>query len=267
MRGLGAGVVDYQHLEGVVVGGAGQGLELFQQAGGIQGAGEELLAAGAHGCQAGRCIGLLMAEEDDRQLLLQPLLGFPRQPQTLAGAGEIHFQDDGRRMPFGHGRAEGTGAVEALGVEAEELQLLDQAPGALLALQCQVHRLAQGRQEGLLELVAVAQSGAREALHQQAELGDQVAGQPPAILLHTAQAVADGDRQTAMLGLFEAFGIALQVEAGLGQLGHAGQAPLAALQALPDLQHMPGLVDDALGEVILEAVAARIFVLGHGPAS
>ncbi|MCY1308366.1 hypothetical protein D9M70_583700 [compost metagenome] len=70
-----------------------------------------------------------------------------------------------------------------------------------------------------------------------------------------------------MLGLLEAFGVALQVEAGLGQFGHAGQVPLAALQALPDLQHMPGLVDDALGEVILEAVAARIFVLGHGPAS
>ncbi|MNT12716.1 hypothetical protein D3C72_1476550 [compost metagenome] len=113
----------------------------------------------------------------------------------------------------------------------------------------------------------MAQAGARQALHQQAEFGDQVAGQPPAILLHAAQAVADGYREAAVLGLLEAFGITLQVEAGLGQLGHAGRTPLAALQALPDLQHVPGLVDDALGEVVLEAVAARIFVLGHGPAS
>jgi hypothetical protein len=35
------------------------------------------------------------------------------------------------------------------------------------------------------------------------------------------------------------------------------------LQALPDLQDLTGLVDDALGEMVLETVSARIFWFGH----
>ena len=63
--------------------------------------------------------------------------------------------------------------------------------------------------------------------------------------------------------LLEAFGIAQQTEVGLRQLGHDARAPFLLLQALPHFQHLAGLVDHALGEVLLEAVATGIFVLVH----
>ena len=59
-------------------------------------------------------------------------------------------------MALGHGGAEGVGAVAGLHEEAEEVHLLGQALSPLLVLQGQVDRLAQGRQEGLFQLVAMA---------------------------------------------------------------------------------------------------------------
>jgi len=73
--------------------------------------------------------------------------------------------------------------------------------------------------------------------------------------------------QLCVLELLEALGIAQQAQVGLGQLEHAGIVPFAALQALPDFQHLACLVNHALGEVMLEAITTGIRLLGHGPTS
>ncbi len=146
---------------------------------------------------------------------------------------------------------------------AEEFQLLGQALCALAVLQGQVDRLAQRRQVGMFELVAMAQAGARQALHQPVEFGDQLAGEAAAVGLHDAQGLVDGLGQVGMLGLLEAFGVALQAQGGVGQFGHADAVPLRAGQALPDLQKVAGLVDHPLGEVVLEAVEGWVIELGH----
>ncbi len=166
-------------------------------------------------------------------------------------------------MAVGHGGTEGVGMFAGLRGHAEEFQLLGQALSALKVLQGQVDRLAQRWQVGMFELVAMAQAGARQALHQPVQLGDQLAGEAPAVVLHGAQALVDGLGEVGVLGLLEAFGIALQAQAGLGQLGHAGAVPLRARQALPDLQQVAGLVYHPLGEVMLEAVEGWIVELGH----
>ncbi|MDT4854446.1 hypothetical protein FQZ97_887490 [compost metagenome] len=245
----------------------GQHFDAFEQAGSVQGAGEELLAAGAHRRQAGRCVGVLMAVEQQGDFLFQVLLHRLGQLQAGSGAGEVDVHEDGGRMPFEHRRAERIGAVQRLRVHAEVLQLLRQALGPFEVLQSQVHRFAQRRQGGLLEAVAAAQAGARQALHEQIELADQVAVEAPAVVCYRLQASTDALRQLKVLGLLEALGISLQQQRGIAQFAHAALVPLVALQALPDLQYLPCLMDHALGEVLLEAVVTGVFVLGHGPDS
>ena len=113
-------------------------------------------------------------------------------------------------MAFQYGVAKRVGCVQGNGRHAEELQALDQLLGTLDMLQRQVHRFAQWRQHGLLEAVAVAQAGARQALQQQVELADQLAIEATAIVSNLLQAVIDLLGQLAVLGLVEAFGVALQ---------------------------------------------------------
>ncbi|MCY1300268.1 hypothetical protein D9M70_498290 [compost metagenome] len=160
MYGLGPGVIDDQHFERLVLGDAGQQLDLFQQAGGFQGAGEELQAAGAHCGQACWRVGFIEAEEQQRYPLLKALLGLGRQMQADTRAGEIDIHDDGRRQPFDHRGAKGIGAVQGLYTQAEELQLLGQALGPIVILEHDIHGFAQRRQRHLLKLVALAQARA-----------------------------------------------------------------------------------------------------------
>ena len=263
MQRLGPGVVDDQYPIGFVEAQAAEGLDLFQHAGGVQGAGEEFLAAGAGCGQAGRGVGLAVAEEQHRQLVFEAGLGLAGQSQAHVGAGEVDFHDDRRRVAFAHAGAEGVGGLAAQRLQTEELQLLGQALGAFAVLQCQVDRFAQWRQDGVLELVAMPQAGARQALHQLVEFADRLAGKPAAVGLDDVQGAVDGTGQLGMLGLLEAFGIALQAQGGVGQFFHAVAVPLRAGQALPDLQNLARLVDHSLGEVVLQAVQGRVIVLGH----
>ncbi|MNP41678.1 hypothetical protein D3C76_1353940 [compost metagenome] len=155
--------------------------------------------------------------------------------QADTGAGEVDVHDDRRGQSLAHGRLEGGGAVQGLYTQAEEFQLLGQAFGAVVVLEHDVHRLAQRRQRYLLKLVALAQAGARQALHQPVEFADQLAAQARAVSLDRLQGMTDGFGQLAMLGLLEALGIALQAQVGFAQLTQVASGPLAALQALPDL--------------------------------
>ena len=157
---LGPRVVDDQHLVGVVLADVGQGLDPLQQAGSIQHAGKELAATGAHGGQAGWRIGFFLAEEQQWQFLLQAVLHVFGQTQATALAGKVDVHEDGRRVAFGHRRAKAVGGVQGLRLQAERLQLLAQALALHDILQGQVHRLTQGRQWRLFELVAVPQAGA-----------------------------------------------------------------------------------------------------------
>ncbi len=77
------------------------------------------------------------------------------------------------RQAFDQRGAERLDAIQGLGAEAEEFQLLGQPLGAVVVLQHHVDGFAQRRQEGLLELVAVTQASARQALHQAIEVGDE----------------------------------------------------------------------------------------------
>jgi hypothetical protein len=147
--------------------------------------------------------------------------------------------------------------------QAEELQLLGQAFGAVVILQHHVDRLAQRRQEGLVELIAMAQAGAGQALHQAVEVGDQAAAQAAAIGVHRFQRLADVLRQLAVFGLLEALGKAQQAQVGFAQFGEVGSGPLAALQALPYLKNLTCLMNYPLGKVVLEALTAGVFWLGH----
>ena len=104
-------------------------------------------------------------------------------------------------------------------------------------------------------------------MQQLVELADQLAVEAPAVVGHQLQAAVDFQGQLAVFGLIEALGITLQQLRCLAQLTHAGIIPLAALQALPDFQYLTRLIDHALGKVLLEAVAARVFLLDHGPFS
>src|ERR1700712_389427 len=66
-----------------------------------------------------------------------------------------------------------------------------------------------------------------------------------------------------MLGLFEALGETQQTLIGFTEFFKVRSRPFALLQALPYLQDLTGLVNDALGEMVLETVSARIFWFGH----
>ncbi|MCY1300267.1 hypothetical protein D3C77_466260 [compost metagenome] len=66
-----------------------------------------------------------------------------------------------------------------------------------------------------------------------------------------------------MLRLLETLGIALQAQVGFAQFTQVTRRPLAALQALPDLEYLPSLMNDPLGKVLLEALTIGVFWLGH----
>ena len=146
-----------------------------------------------------------------------------------------------------------------MGAHAEELQLLGQAFGAVMVGQHHIDRLAHRRQEGLLQLIALAQAGAGQALHQAVELGDQLAAQTATVLVHSLQGLTDMPCQLCVFGLFEAFGEALQAQVGFAEFGKVGVRPLAALQALPDLKNLTCLMNYPLGKVLLETLAAGVF--------
>ncbi|MNN34345.1 hypothetical protein D3C81_1481490 [compost metagenome] len=156
-----------------MLGGIGQQFDLFQQAGGFQGAGEEVLATGAHGGQAGRGVGFVVAEEQQRYMPGQPLLHLGSQQQALAGTVEVDIHDDGRGWVFANRGLKRRGAGQRLHHQAKEFQLLGQALGTLVVLQQDVHRLAQGRQQHLVERVVLAQAATRQLLGgaQRARLG------------------------------------------------------------------------------------------------
>jgi hypothetical protein len=116
---------------------------------------------------------------------------------------------------------------------------------------------------GLVELIALAQAGPRQALHQAIEFGDQAAAQASAIGIHRFQRFVDVARQYQVFGLFEAFGEAQQAQVGFVELGHVRGRPFRALQALPDLKNLTCLMNYPLGKVVLEALATWVFWLGH----
>ncbi|MNT74533.1 hypothetical protein D3C72_2133580 [compost metagenome] len=93
MQCLGPGIIDDQDLERFILGDAGQRFDFFQQAGGFQRSGQELLRTCAHGGQAGRSVGFMQAEEQQRDFLLQSFLGLRRQVQAQAGAVEVNVHD------------------------------------------------------------------------------------------------------------------------------------------------------------------------------
>lgn len=66
-----------------------------------------------------------------------------------------------------------------------------------------------------------------------------------------------------MLGLLEAFGKTQQAQVGFAQLRQVDVGPLTALQALPYLKYLTCLMNYPLGKVVLEALAAGVFWLGH----
>ncbi|MCY1362769.1 hypothetical protein D9M69_495020 [compost metagenome] len=102
VQGLGAGVVDDQHFIRLVLGNAGQDFDLLQQARRFEGAGKEFLAARTHGGQAGRGVGFVQAEEQQRQLMIEAFLGFGGQFQADTGATEVHVHDNRRRHALDH---------------------------------------------------------------------------------------------------------------------------------------------------------------------
>ncbi len=198
----------------------------------------------------------------------QSLLAFDHQAQAQAGAVEVHLHDDGRRVALLHGLAEGLGAVADQAGQAEEFQLAGQPLAALGVLQCQVDRLAQGRQGAGLEAVALAQAGVRQALHQAVQFAELQATGAAAVAAwiacrHWSMAAAS----SAWAGCSKRWAYWPRRWQACDQLGGVGRIPGAALQALPDFQNVAGLMHDALGEVLLQAVAVGVFVSGHDPAS
>jgi len=113
--------------------------------------------------------------------MIKSFLGFGGQFQADAGTAEVHVHDNRRRQAFDHRGAKCSYALQGLGTEPEKFELLGQALGAVVILQHDVDWLAQWRQECLIELIAVAQAGTRQALHQAVEVGDQTAAQASAI--------------------------------------------------------------------------------------
>jgi len=66
-----------------------------------------------------------------------------------------------------------------------------------------------------------------------------------------------------MFRLFETLGEAQQAQVGLAQFREVGVGPFTALQALPYLKNLTCLMNYPLGKVVLEALAAGVFWLGH----
>ena len=127
-----------------------------------------------------------------------------------------------------------------------------------MVLQRDVHGFAQRRDvTGLPARVSMIEAGAREPVDQLAERGDGVARQAPAVVVDVDQAVVDAHGELPMLGLVEAFGEASQALVGIGERGAIAVVPLAALQLLPDLEHLTCLVNDPLREVLLQFFLIR----------
>ncbi|MNC21509.1 hypothetical protein D3C75_694910 [compost metagenome] len=164
VHGLCARIVDDQHAQRVVRGGVGQQFDLFQQAGGFQAAGEKVLTAGAYCGKAGRGVGFVMAEEQQRNGACQALLHLSGQQQAQAGAGEVDIHDDGRRRVLADRGEKRCGAGQRLHHQTKEFQLLGQALGALVVLQQDVHRLAHGQQQLVERVVLAPQAATRQLL-------------------------------------------------------------------------------------------------------
>ncbi|MNE07794.1 hypothetical protein D3C80_1004270 [compost metagenome] len=69
--------------------------------------------------------------------------------------------------------------------------------------------------------------------------------------------------QLCVFWLLETLGETQQAQIGLAQFRQVGGGPLTALQALPYLKNLTSLMNYPLGKVVLEALAAGIFWLGH----
>ena len=236
---------------------AGEYLDLLQQTAGIQGAGEELQAAGTNGGKPGRRIRFAVAEEQQWQLRLESLLDLLGQPQAFAWAVEIDFHDDGGRVAAMHSGAKRRDIAERLRRHTEEVQLTHQMLSALLILQCDVHRFAQRWQEGLVVRVVMAQAGPRQAVDQLAERRYGAAGQAAAVVPDVAEAILDVQRQLGMLGLLEAVGKSPKAGGRFGKGRMVAIVPFAALQLLPDFEHLASLMNDPLGKVLLEFFLIR----------
>ncbi|MNH21542.1 hypothetical protein D3C79_813570 [compost metagenome] len=144
-------------------GGVGQQFDLFQQAGSFQAAGEKVLTTGAYCGKAGRGVGFVMAEEQQRNGACQALLHLGGQQQAQAGAGEVDIHDDGRRRVLADRGEKRRCAGQRLHHQTKEFQLLGQALGAFVVLQQDVHRFAHGQQQRV-ERVVLAQAVTRQLL-------------------------------------------------------------------------------------------------------
>ena len=73
--------------------------------------------------------------------------------------------------------------------------------------------------------VALAQAGARQALHQAVELGDDRAAQAAVIGRHVLQRNIDGPGQLGVFGLLEPLGKTQQAQVGVVELGQPCGGP------------------------------------------
>ena len=178
--------------------------------------------AGANRGEAGRGIGFKQAEKQQWQFLFQSLLGIGRQLQALARAVEVDVHDDGGGQALDHRGSKCRDAVEGLCAEAEKFQLAGQAFSALMVLEEDVDRFAQRRQKGLFKLIALAQAGARQTLHQAIEVSDQGAAQASAIGIDCLQCLADAVCQPGVFGLGETLGEPQQAQVGFAEFGKVG---------------------------------------------
>ena len=157
-----------------------------------------------------------------------------------------------------HRSAEFAITAEGLRIHAEEFELANHVLGALMVFQRNVDRFAQWRYVGGLPArIAVAQTGTCETVDQLAECGDGIARQPSAIVADVAQAIFDAKREQPMFGLFEALGEFPQPLVGICQRRPATVIPFAALQLLPDFEHLPSLMNDPLCEVLFKFFLVR----------
>ena len=160
VSGLSAGVIDDQHFIGLVLRHTGEDFDFFQKARGVERAGEKLLTASAYSGQSGRGVSFVLAEKQQRQLLLQSVLHLCRQYQAFTGAAEVDVHHDRCRVALSHGGVERCNIVQRQGAQTEEFKLFGQPLCALMVLEHHVDWFAQGRQRGLVQVVTVAQAGA-----------------------------------------------------------------------------------------------------------
>ena len=100
-------------------------------------------------------------------------------------------------------------------------------------------------------MIALAQAGARQALHQTVEVGDQRAAESATVGGYQLQHLVDGSRQFRVLGLLKAFGKTQQAQVGFAKFSEAWGRPFLSLQTLPNFKNLSGLMSNALGEVVL----------------